>query len=175
MLRHALLKSLPCVLSTALLSLSLAGCGSQSGAGNNTAATNTAPAKPKPTPTSTKRASTAATPSAASFKNVALAWNQVSVAKANLDAVIKAQKPAKVQEAAVKLRDAVRTLPAKSKAMPAANQRMLIAHVQNVEQLSAMLDKATASKDAKQTREIQTAMNQVLTHITKLYPTGALK
>lgn len=189
-------------LGAVLLGATLAGCGGNNG-GDNTAATTTDTTTSAPsttTDTTTNTASTdtgststgtastgSTTPAAgsggvsvsgkastASFTGAAATWKQVTAANAALDKVIKSKKLSEVHEAAFKVRDIVKTLPAKSGALPADKQKTLASQVKNVAQLASLLDEAGDSGKLKETQENQAGMNDALDIIKGLYPAGAL-
>ena len=117
---------------------------------------------------------TASTPSAGAFKEAAAIWKQVKAANAALDKVIKSKKLKTVHEAAFKVRDIVKTLPAKSKSLPADKQKTLASQVKNVAGLAKLLDEAGDSNNLKSTQENQAGLNDALDIIKGLYPSGAL-
>lgn len=160
-------------LSAAVLSLALAGCGGQSSTPDNSTGTTSGTATDNSTAPQTNTASTK-TASAASFKDAAATWQQVTAAKANLDNIIKAKKLAAVHEAAFKVRDIVKTLPGKSSALSPDKQKTLASQVKNVAQLADLLDQAGDSNNLKDTQENQAGMNDALDIIKGLYPAGAL-
>jgi len=182
-------------LGAVLLAATLAGCGGNTADNAATTTTDTttststsAPstatdtantASPGTGGTSTGTGSTGTTvtgkASAASFAGVAAVWKQVTGANAALDKVIKAKKLKEVHEAAFKVRDLVKMLPAKSSGLPADKQKTLASQVKNVEQLAAKLDEAGDSGKLKETQENQAGMNDALDIIKGLYPAGALK
>jgi len=181
MIRKTTHKVLWPALGAALLGVTLAGCGSN--ATDNTAATtpDTTTTAPDTTTTvpdaSTQNAppATGETASAASFTDAAATWDKVTAANAALDKIIKAGKLSEVHEAAFKVRDIVKTLPAQSQALSADKQKTLASQVQNVEQIAGMLDESGDSGKLKETQENQAAMNDALDIIKGLYPAGALK
>ena len=150
----------------------LAGCG-----GNN--ATDTSPSTPPamttPPTTAPKMGTTTVAPAnAAAFKDAAATWAKVTAANTALDNIIKANKLKEVHEAAFKVRDIVKTLPAKSGALSADKQKTLADQVKNVKQIAGKLDEAGDSNNMAGTKENQAAMNDALDIIKGLYPAGAL-
>lgn len=181
MIRKTPLQVLAPVLSAAVLSIALAGCG------GNTADTTTATAPDTTTTTTTtdnamadntmadnSTAMSSAPASADSFTAAAATWKEVESANAELDAVIKANKLAQVHEAAFKVRDLVKKLPADSQSLAADKQSTLTTQVKNVEQLAGKLDEAGDSKNMAATKDNQTGLNDTLDVIKGLYPAGAL-
>ncbi len=189
-------------LTTALLGLTLAGCGGSAPADNTATTTDTTTTAPSTTTdtaantastdasgTSTNTASTGSTTpaagsggvsvtgkaSAASFTGAAAVWNQVTVANAALDKVIKSKQLNKVHEAAFKVRDIVKTLPSKSQALSQDKQKSLASQIKNIEQLASKLDTAGDSNNLKDTQENQAGLNDALDIIKGLYPAGTLK
>ena len=158
------------VLSAAILAVALTGCG-----GNNAATTTTAPNTTTAPINAPKMDTTAPkTASAASFKEAAATWKKVEAANAELDQVIKSGKMNQVHEAAFKVRDIVKTLPAQSQSLPADKQQTLTSQVKNVEQLAGKLDEAGDSKNMAATKDNQAGLNDALDIIKGLYPAGAL-
>ena len=160
-------------LSTLALGAFLSGCG------GNTADTSTSPDTAPATtttapPTATVPTTTVAPAGAASFKEAAATWKQVTAADAALDKVIKSKNLKTVHEAAFKVRDIVKTLPAKSKSLSADQQKTLASQVKNVEQIAGMLDESGDSNNLKATQENQASMNDALDIIKGLYPASAL-
>jgi hypothetical protein len=167
----------------AILSLSLAGCGGQSadtnaatdsGASKSTDTTTQAPASnaaPAPPVNVTGKMSSNST---ASFKDAAATWKQISAASAALDKVIKSKNLKTVHEAAFKVRDIVRTLPAKSSGLAPDKQKTLASQVKNVDGLAKLLDEAGDANKLKETQENQAGLKDALDIIKGLYPAGAL-
>jgi hypothetical protein len=174
MIHNTTRKVLLPALGAALLGVTLAGCG-------NNATDDTAATTPETTTTvpdtSTQDAppATGEAASAASFTDAAATWEKVTAANAALDKIIKENKLSEVHEAAFKVRDIVKTLPAQSQALSADKQKTLASQVKNVEQIAAMLDEAGDAGKMKETQENQAAMNDALDIIKGLYPAGALK
>ena len=90
---------------------------------------------------------------AASFPEAAMTWEQIEAANAALDKVIKSKNLKTVHKAAFKIRDIVKTLPAKSKSLSPDPQKTLMAQVKNVEQIANMLDESGNSNNVKATQE----------------------
>ena len=170
----------------AVLSLSLAGCGGQS-ADNTTASTDTGTTTDTTTDNTGKAPASDAVPAPpvnvtgkmssganASFKDAAATWKQISAASAALDKVIKSKNLKTVHEAAFKVRDIVRTLPAKSSALAPDKQKTLASQVKNVDGLAKLLDEAGDANKLKETQENQTGLKDALDIIKGLYPPGAL-
>jgi hypothetical protein len=167
-------------LGAAILGLALTGCGGNKAADNPepTTDTGTAPSTNTGAPSTASqnggKMGNMAMPDAASFKDAAAIWKQVTAAKANLDNIIKAKKLKEVHEAAFKVRDILNTLPAKSKALPADKQKTLASQVKNVAQLAGLLDESGDANNLKETQENQAGLNDALDIIKGLYPAGAL-
>ena len=173
-------------LGALLLGVTLAGCGGNA-ADNTTTTSDTSTTTPSTTtdtaPSDT--GNTAAAPgsggvtvtgkaSAASFTSASATWSKVTVANAALDKVIKSKNLKTVHEAAFKVRDIVKMLPAQSQSLSADKQKTLASQVKNVEQLASKLDEAGDSKNQKATEENQAGLNDALDIIKGLYPAGAL-
>lgn len=180
--------------SAALLGVALAGCGgndastdnaSTEGATTSTSTTTTSastpdsavsnPALSNSTAGTSSTGSSGATSSAASFKSASATWGKVMTANAALDKVIKSKDLKTVHEAAFKVRDIVKTLPAQSQAMSADKQKTLASQVKNVEQLASKLDEAGDSNNMAATKDNQAGLNDALDIIKGLYPAGTLK
>lgn len=163
-------------LSTLALGAFLSGCG------GNAADTSTAPdTSTSTTPTTTTTAPPATAPTttvapagAASFQDASATWKQVTSANAALDKVIKSKNLKTVHEAAFKVRDIVKTLPAKSKSLSADQQKTLASQVRNIEQIAGMLDESGDANNLKATQENQASLNDALDIIKGIYPAGAL-
>ncbi len=201
MIHNTSRKALLPALSAALLGITLAGCGGNAPADNTTTTTDTSTTAPgTTTATATNTASTDTgspsngtgstgntTPAAgsggvsvtgkagASFAGASAVWSQVMAANAALDKVIKSKNLKTVHEAAFKVRDIVKTLPAKSQALSPDKQKSLASQVKNIEQLAGKLDEAGDSNNLKETQEDQAGLNDALDIIKGLYPAGALK
>lgn len=155
--------------AVAALGFALAGCG-----GNSATDTETAPQPSTNAPVTKTPVTNAPAASAASFKSAAVTWSKVTAASAALDKIIKAGKLKEVHEAAFKVRDIVKMLPAQSQGLSAEKQQTLASQVQNVEQLAAKLDEAGDSGNMAATKDNQVGLNDALDIIKGLYPTGAL-
>ena len=163
-----------------VLSVAITGCG---GGNADTTTTETTTATPPNTRTSTRPGNIATstgttstgTTSAASYKGAMAAWGKVMAANAALDKVIKSKNLKAVHEAAFKVRDIVKTLPAQSQALSPDKRKALASQVRNVEQIAAMLDESGDSNNFQATQENHAAMNDALDIIKGLYPSGALK
>jgi hypothetical protein len=169
-------------LSAALLGVTLAGCGGNSADNTTTTNTDTTSAAPSTTtdtaPAGNYGASSGTTSigtaSATSFKEAATTWKQVTAANAALDKVIKSKNLKTVHEAAFKVRDIVKTLPAKSQSLSPDKQKTLASQVKNVEQLASKLDEAGDSNNLQDTQENQAGLNDALDIIKGLYPAGTM-
>lgn len=173
-------------LVASLLGIALAGCGS-----NNTSetapATTTGSATTSTGSASTNSASTdAAQPATgtmgatggatgASFTQSAATWTKIGAAKADLDKVIASKNLKTVHEAAFKVRDLVRTLPAQSSGLAPDKAKTLATQVKNVDQLASKLDEAGDSNNLKETQDNQAGLSDTLDTIKELYPSGTLK
>lgn len=164
-------------LSAALLGVALAGCGNNT-ASEPTAATSpdtSAPAMTNSAPTDTSATNAASTATVADFTAASATWTKIGTAKADLDRIIAAKELSKVHEAAFKVRDLVKTLPAQSSALPADKMATLNTQVENVSQLAGKLDEAGDSNNLKATQDNQAGLNDTLDTIQELYPTGTFK
>lgn len=156
-------------LLAAPLAFILAGCG---GGGANTATpTNNATAD---SANANANANAGANASGGAYREAGMTWGHVEEARAELDAVIKANKLDEVHEAAYKVRDAVRELPGQSASLPAESRQKLDAQVKQVERLADMLDEAGDSNNAKSVHEHHKAMDEALDVIKALYPAGVM-
>lgn len=166
-------------LSASLLGVALAGCGSNGGetAPATSATTTTSPdtAAPATAPSTGTGATGAAGASAASFTAAAATWTKIGAAKADLDKVIASKNLKTVHEAAFKVRDLVKTLPAQSSGLAADKATTLASQVKNVEQIAGKLDEAGDSNNLKDTQENQTSLSDTLDTIRDLYPSGTFK
>ncbi len=165
-------------LSAALLSVALVGCGNNNATPPTTAtAPETAPAMTNSTSTDTMATNAASTNtnSAADFTAASATWTKIQSAKADLDKIIASKKLDTVHEAAFKVRDLVKTLPAQSSALAADKMATLNTQVQNVTQLASKLDESGDSKNLKATQDNQAGLNDTLDTIKELYPTGTFK
>ena len=160
-------------LNAAVLTIALVGCGGNA-ADTTTATAPETSAAPSASAPAMSGNTAPETASAASFKDAAATWGKVTAANAELDAVIKSGKLSAVHEAALKVRDIVRTLPAQSKSLSADKGQTLDEQVKNVEQLAGKLDEAGDSNNAAATKDNQAGLNDALDIIKGLYPAGAL-
>lgn len=188
LLHSALLKGI----GATLLSVALAGCGSKD-AGDTAPATSTASST-----TTTNSSSTGTTQpasgtntgtngtgasgtgasggtSAASFTGATATWTKITAAKADLDKVIASKNLKTVHEAAFKVRDLVRTLPAQSSGLAPDKAKTLATQVKNVDQLAGKLDEAGDSGNLKATQDNQAGLGDTLDTIHDLYPSGTLR
>lgn len=165
-------------LSAALLSVALVGCGNNATEPTTATAPDTAPAMTNSASTDAM-ANNAAAPdtmaSSADFTAASATWTKIQAAKADLDKTIAAKELKKVHEAAFKVRDIVKTLPAQSSGLPADKMATLNTQVKNVEQLAGKLDEAGDSNNIAATQDNQAGLNDTLDTIKELYPTGTLK
>ncbi len=173
-------------LGASLLGIALAGCGS-----NNTS-DNTATTPADPTTTSTGSTSMNSTSSGAtqpatgtagatggvagaSFTPAAATWTKIGAAKADLDKVIASKNLKTVHEAAFKVRDLVRTLPAQSSGLATDKAKTLATQVKNVDQLAGKLDESGDAGNLKETQDNQAGLSDSLDTIKDLYPSGTFK
>lgn len=180
--------------SAALLGIALTGCGggntstdnaSTEGAPTSTSTTTTSTSTPdaatsnsamsNSTSGTSSTGSSGAAASTASFTGATATWNKVTAANAALDKVVKSKNLKTVHEAAFKVRDIVKTLPAQSQALSADKQKTLASQVKNVEQIAGMLDETGDANNLKGTQENQASLNDALDIIKGLYPAGSLK
>ncbi len=145
-------------LSASLLGVAFAGCGSKA----TETAPETAPAMDNAAPATTN----------ADFTGAAATWKQIQSAKADLDKIIAAKELSKVHEAAFKVRDLVKTLPAQSSGLAADKMATLNIQVKNVEQLAGKLDEAGDANNLSATQENQAGLNDTLDTVKELYPSG---
>jgi hypothetical protein len=180
-LHCALLKGI----GATLLSVALAGCGSKdagdtapaTSTGSTTTTTNsssTDTTRPASGTTGATGTSGTAT-SAASFTGATATWTKITAAKADLDKIIASKKLASVHEAAFKVRDIVRTLPAQSSGLAPDKAKTLATQVKNVDQLASKLDAAGDSNNLKATQDNQAGLSDTLDTIHDLYPGGTFK
>lgn len=175
--------------STLLIGAVLSGCGGNNASTDNAATTSPATGNTTPsasTPGSAASNSTmpnsassisstrspSATASAASFIAAAATWKQIAAAKIALNNVVKSKKLSTVHEAAFKVRDLVKKLPAQSSGLPLDKQKTLATQVKNVEQLAGLLDKAGDSNNLQDTQDNLAGLNDALDTIRGLYPAG---
>lgn len=183
-LRSALLKGI----GATLLTVALAGCGSKD-ATDTAPATSTGSTTTTTDSTSTNTAQPAAGASGtgtsgmaapggagtASFSGATAAWTKITAAKADLDKVIASKNLKTVHEAAFKVRDLVRTLPAQSSGLAPDKAKTLATQVKNVDQLAGKLDEAGDSNNLKATQDNQAGLSDTLDTIKDLYPSGTFK
>lgn len=175
--------------STLVIGVVLSGCG-----GNNASTDNAVTTTPTTTPTTTapdtatsnlamsnstsstsSTRSTSTAVSAAAFTEAAATWKQIAAAKVALDNVVKSKKLETVHEAAFKVRDLVKKLPAQSSGLSADKQKALATQVKNVEQLAGLLDKAGDANNLQDTQDNLAGLSDALETIKELYPAGSLK
>ncbi len=150
-------------LSASLLGVALVGCAS------NTAPDATATA---PDAMATNAAAPDAMASDADFTAAQATWAKIETAKTDLDKIIADNKLSAVHEAAFKIRDIVKTLPADSSGLAADKMETLNVQVTNVEQLAGKLDEAGDSNNMSATQENQAGLTDALDTIKGLYPAG---
>ena len=80
-----------------------------------------------------------------------------------------------VHEAAFKVRDIVRLLPAQSSGLSPDKAKTLATQVKNVDQLASKLDAAGDSNNLKATQDNQAGLSDTLDTIHDLYPSGTFK
>ena len=162
-------------LSASLLSVALVGCGSNN-ATDATTASDTAPAMTNDAAPADAMTTNAATPDTmagnADFTAAKATWTKIEAAKAELDKTIADNKLSTVHEAAFKVRDIVKTLPAQSSGLPADKMATLNTQVKNVEQLAGKLDEAGDSNNLSATQDNQAGLSETLDTIKGLYPSG---
>ncbi len=165
-------------LSAALLSVALVGCGNTTDSTTAATAPDTAPAMTNEAVPDTM-ATNAATPdtmaSNADFTAASATWAKIEAAKADLDKTIADNKLSAVHEAAFKVRDIVKTLPAESSGLTADKMVTLNTQVKNVEQLAAKLDEAGDSNNLSATQDNQAGLSDTLDTIKGLYPAGTFQ
>jgi len=170
-------------LGASLLSVALVGCGSK-GASDTTPATapdsttsTTGSSSTNSSSTGTMQPATGTNggASGASFTGTAVTWAKITAAKAALDQVIASKNLKTVHEAAFKVRDLVRTLPAQSSGLASDKAATLATQVKNVDQLASKLDEAGDSNNLKATQDNQAGLSDTLDTIKGLYPGGTLK
>ena len=165
-------------LSASLLGVALVGCGSNNATDATTAPDSAAPAMTNAAAPDTM-ASNAATSDTmakpADFTAASATWTKIEAAKADLDKVIASKNLKTVHEAAFKVRDIVKTLPAESSALPAGKMATLNTHVTNVEQLAGKLDESGDSNNLSATQDNQAGLSDTLDTIKGLYPAGTFK
>ncbi len=157
-----------------LLSVALVGCGSKDASETTPATTSSS------TTTSGSSSTNAAQPATggatgASFTGATATWTKITAAKAALDKVIASKNLKTVHEAAFKVRDLVRTLPAQSSGLASDKAATLATQVKNVDQLASKLDEAGDSNNFKATQDNQAGLSDTLDTIKGLYPSGTLK
>lgn len=154
-------------LSVVLIGAVVAGCGNQNSNPDNISGAPTSAVN-------TTGAGTSSTASARSFDDAANTWSRVEEARAEMDTAIKSKNLDQVHEASSKIRDLVKTLPDESSMLPEDKRKTLDAHVKNVGELAAMMDKSQDINDMKSVQEHQTAMNDALDMMKGMYPAGAM-
>lgn len=172
-LHLALLKGI----GATLLSLALAGCGSKdtsepapaASTGSATTTTNSASTD------TTQPAAVTGGAGKASFAGATGVWTKITAAKADLDKVVASKNLKTVHEAAFKVRDLVRTLPAQSSGLAPDKAKTLATQVKNVDQLASKLDAAGDSNNLKATQDNQAGLGDTLDTIKDLYPSGTFK
>lgn len=154
-------------LSAALAGAVVAGCGNQNGNPDNVAAAPRA---------AVNTANSAGAPATTgSFDAAATTMSQIGDARAELDTAITSKNLDQVHQACSKIRDLANTLPGKSLMLPDDKRKTLDAHVKNVGELSAMMDKMNDPNDMKPVQEHQTAMNEALDMMKGIYPAEAMQ
>ena len=150
-------------LSASLLSVALVGCGSKNEPNIDTA------------PATTNAAAPDAVAKPADFASASATWTKIEAAKADLDKVVASKNLKTVHEAAFKVRDIVKTLPAQSSALPADKMATLNTQVKNVEQLAGKLDESGDANNLSATQENQAGLSDTLDTIKGLYPAGTFR
>ncbi len=101
-------------------------------------------------------------------------WADIQAQVKDLAQLVKEKRLEEVHPVAFEIRDLVRTLPDKSKGLPAANLKKLEAQVRIMDRLAEQLDRyADAGKQADTARQ-QQAVLRALATIKALYPAGTL-
>jgi YHS domain-containing protein len=111
----------------------------------------------------------------ASFLEAAATWADVQVQLRDLAELIRAGRLDEVHPVAFEIRDLVRTLPERSKALPAASLRRLEAQVRVLDRLAEQLDRYADAGKAADTARQEQAVRRTLAAIEALYPRGALR
>jgi hypothetical protein len=153
--------------SAVLIGIVVAGCSNQKSNPDNISG---APV----TAANTTGSGTSATASAKSFDDAANTWSRVEEARAEMDTAMEAKQLDQVHESTSKIRDLVKTLPDKSAMLPEDKRKDLDAHVRNVGELAAMMDKSDDPNDMKSAQEHQTAMHESLDMMKGMYPAGTM-
>ena len=109
------------------------------------------------------------------FHGAAAIWKKVEAKEAALDKTITGKKLKTVHEAAFAVRDQVKLLAAKSKALSADNQAKLAKGVKTVATLATQLDAAGDGGKQAEAEALGKKMHTVLDAIAGIYPAGALK
>ncbi|PQV62694.1 hypothetical protein B1R32_12410 [Abditibacterium utsteinense] len=166
-------------LGASLLGIALAGCGSNNASDNTvtTPTNSTTTSTGSTSMNSTSSGTTVATGGAtgASFTQAVATWTKIGVAKADLDKVIASKNLKTVHEAAFKVRDLVRTLPAQSSGLAPDKTKTLATQVKNVDQLAGKLDESGDAGNLKETQDNQAGLSDTLDTIKDLYPSGTFK
>lgn len=109
------------------------------------------------------------------FDGAAAVWKKAMASSAALDKTIKGKKLKDVHHHAFAVRDQVKLLPAKSKALSKNNLAKLGKGVKTVASLAAQLDEAGDANKQAETEALDKKLHTVLGAIKALYPVGALK
>lgn len=133
-----------------------------------TAAVLPAGAAQKPAPATGKAKA------AAKFPEAAATWADVQAQVTELDQLVKEKRLDEVHPVAFEIRDLVRTLPDKSRALGPAGLRKLATQVRIVDRLAEQLDRYGDAGNQAGTVRQQQALLKALGTIRSLYPTGTL-
>jgi len=179
MIKNTLQNTLWKGFGASLLSVALVGCGSKDAsetapttAPDSTTTTGSSSTNSSSTDTTQPATGTTGGASGASFTGATAAWTKITAAKTDLDKVIASKNLKTVHEAAFKVRDLVRTLPAQSSGLAPDKAKTLATQVKNVDQLASKLDEAGDSGNLKATQDNQAGMSDTLDTIKELYPSG---
>ncbi|MFN3648575.1 MAG: hypothetical protein ACK47B_03255 [Armatimonadota bacterium] len=129
-------------------------------------------AKPAP-----KKPAKPAVPTAAAkmaFTDAASTWGDIQVQVKDLAQLIQEKRLDEVHPVAFEIRDLVRTLPDKSKSLPAAGMKKLEAQVRVMDRLAEQLDRYADAGKQPETARQQQAVLRALGTIKALYPAGVL-
>jgi hypothetical protein len=111
---------------------------------------------------------------AASASGAAGVWHEIQEQVGELALLVKRKKLSQVHEVAFEIRDLVRTLPAKSPSLGAAQRKKLAGYVKQVDLTAKLLDETGDANNQKATESHHQHLLQVLQNIKRLYPSGAL-
>jgi hypothetical protein len=121
------------------------------------------PAAPKP----------AAVKPAIRFAEANTVWADIQAQVKDLEQMVQEKRLDEVHPVAFEIRDLVRTLPDKSKILPAANLKKLESQVRIMDRLAEQLDKYADARNHPATVRQQQAVLRALGTIKALYPAGS--